>query len=190
MSRCLALDLGANLGYALFDGAKLIDYGVIRLPSAPSKKDGTILARRFKIINGLIIKYADRIDEVAYECTDWFLPANKGENFVGRLIREKKNRVVQRALVKIEALIEAACVVNNKIAVAVTVHEAKKNVTGKGNAGKDAVTKAVMDIFVSIGSSLQQDAIDAISVGLVLVARDDPLWRMTISGGNMVVDEL
>jgi Holliday junction resolvasome RuvABC endonuclease subunit len=174
----IALDIGAKTGYCVFDGMRIVECRSINLPSAPTKKEPSVLGRRYKIIKELLQRW--QLTHVYYECTDWFRSSSPSENFHARLTREKQNRVVQRSLGRIEALIESAAVELNLVAVPVRVHDAKKNLTDNGNASKERVAKAVKDLFPQMAQEGSQDALDSVSIMAWAIAQDDPMWKFSI----------
>jgi Holliday junction resolvasome RuvABC endonuclease subunit len=158
----IALDLGQHMGYCVFDGLKIIEYGTFNLPSVESKKEGRVLQRRYLSIKRFLEKHKD-VDQVFYEMTDWHRSGYPAESFSKRQLREKQNRVVQRALGRIEMAIEAACTELSMSPVPVLVHDAKKVLTGNGNASKDQVAKQIKLLFPNVKADTEQDALDAIS---------------------------
>ena len=175
----IALDLGQHLGYVLFEDFKLLDFGVLNLPSAALKAK-TLMGRRYEIMRRLLEKQTLQV--CYYEMTDWHLPAPPKEPRMVQLIREKKNRVVQRGLGRLEMAVEAACIELGLRAVAVKVSEAKRALTGIPNAPKARVAKAVREAFPYLPAAATQDALDAVSVAVYAMSLADPLWRMKIKG--------
>lgn len=169
----IALDLGTKLGYCVFDGCVVLAVGTINLPQA--SKSGSRMGRRYNAIKQLIRQWPD-IKTVYYECTDWSRPAFSGEGMWARRRRERINLTVQRALGRIEGLIESAGFELGLVVLPVTVKQAKKTLTGKANASKEEVKAAVKRIFQIENDS--QDALDAISVATWSMSQNDDLWRM------------
>lgn len=173
----LALDLGQHLGYVLFEDFKLVDFGVLNLPAA-AIKTRTLMGRRYEVIRRLLEGHTLKV--CYYEMTDWHLPAPPKEQRLSQLIREKKNRVVQRGLGRLEMAVEAACIELSLQAVAVKVSDAKRSLTGIPNAPKARVARAVREAFPYLPMAATQDALDAVSVAVWAMAQADPLWRMRI----------
>lgn len=180
----IALDLGENLGYCVFDGMRLLKGDLLKLPQATKKLSRP--RRRYLAIKSMLAaqKAEYGITVCYYEFTDWFLSAKKGESFRARLIREKRNRVVQRALGTLEATIEAACAELDIEAVPITVHEAKKAVTGNGNATKEMIANAILGLYPQLKEA-KQDTLDAASVMFCAVQRHDPILALRLASKGL-----
>jgi hypothetical protein len=165
------------MGYAVFDGVKLLKYGATRLPTG-SLKNMSVLGRRYQSIKHLLESFPG-LGTCYYEATDWHLGEKRGESVSARMLRENRNRTVARALGRIEALIESACVELGVRAVQITVHEAKRAATGNGNAGKEMVAEHVLNSFPQLKGQ-SQDTLDAVSV-MIAAQRENPLWRLQIA---------
>ncbi len=179
----IALDLGEHLGYCVFDGMRLLAFGLQKLGQATKKLSRP--RRRYMEIKALLAKARDEhgATVVYYEFTDWFLSSKKGENFRARLIREKRNRVVQRSLGGYEALVEAAAYEVGLQAFPVTVHDAKKAVTGKGNASKEMVAAAILGLYPVMKGSVQ-DTLDAASIMFCAVQQHEPLLALKLASAT------
>lgn len=174
-NRILALDIGSKTGYVCFRGLKYIESGRLLLPSP--------LPDQYRKLKELVVRLAP--DVLAYEMTDWHRPGDITEEYGPRLQREKINRMVQRGLGRKEAFCEAIGVELGILVRPVTVHKAKKSMTGKGNASKDTVEGFVREVFGPImGSRASTDEIDAFSVIAPLLEEIDVMWRLKIRKEN------
>lgn len=177
----VALDLGEHLGYAMFIGLDLVDCGTLRLPASRTKAH-SLLARRYREIKLFLISLADRCDglnEVLYEQTDWFLSAHRGDGPSAARIREHRNRVVQRALGRLEGLVESAAGELGLTCTAVALRDAKSALTGKPGANKDVVARHVAALFPGL-EGVGQDARDSLAVAAWRLARLDSHWRQRV----------
>lgn len=171
MARILALDIGTKTGFVCFDGLNYVESGKLLLPSK--------LPGQYKKIKELVVRL--KPSTLAYEMTDWHRPSAADEDYGPRLQREKINRMVQRGLGRKEAFCEAIGVELGIEVLPVTVHTAKRYMTGKGNASKETVEGCVREVFGPIMSdSATSDEIDAFAVIAPLLERIDPMWRMKI----------
>ena len=180
----IALDLGTKMGYVVFDGSKLLKYGAPVLPSG-AKGEVSVIGRRYEKIFKLLSEQQTEFGLATcyYEATDWHLGEKRGETLGARLERESRNRIVARALGRIEGLIESACFVLKIKAIQITVHEAKKATTGNGNAGKDEVAAQVLTLYPSLKGQTQ-DTLDAVSVMIAAVSAKSPMWRLELANKN------
>lgn len=180
----IALDLGTKMGFVTFNGPKLLKWGAPRLPTG-ALGDVSVIGRRYEKIHKLLDeqKTLFGLETCYYEATDWHLGDKRGETDGARLQRESQNRIVARALGRIEGLIESACFVLRLKAVQVTVHEAKRATTGNGNAGKELVAQQVLALYPQL-SGETQDTLDAVSVMIAVLAGKTPLWRLELANNN------
>lgn len=182
MSTFVALDLGVHLGYSVFAGGALQACATKRLPDN-GLKTLPLLARRYTVLKELLCQlqqlYPD-LTEVLYEQTDWFLSPKGHETEQARRIREFRNRNDQRALGRLEGLVEAACVELGLTPLPVKVRDAKKSLTGKMNAPKALVSQTVLTLYPDLKDA-GQDALDSISVAAWRLAQEDPLWATKLS---------
>ena len=173
----IALDLGQHLVYVLFEGFKLVDFGVLNLPGAATKAK-TLMGRRYEVMRRLLEGHTLQV--CYYEMTDWHMPALPRESRIAQLIREKKNRVVQRSLGRLEMAVEAACFELGVRAVAVKVSDAKQAVAGVKNAPKARVARAVRELFPDLPAAATQDALDAVRVAVWAMSQADPQLRVRV----------
>jgi len=178
----LALDLGQKMGFTYFEGLKIIECGTFNLPATATKKEGSVLTRKYIAIQRMIAKKP--VEHVYYEMTDWHRSGYPAEPFPMRQMREKQNRVVQRALGRIEMAIEAACFEYHAIPVAVAVHDAKRVLTGNGNASKAMIAKEIKSLFPQLKNESSQDAIDSVSIMIWAVSQESSMWRIDLANIN------
>jgi hypothetical protein len=201
---CVAIDLDSNGSFVILDtDGALIEYGGLKIPAQPRKgeSDSAFRGRKYAALKDIVrhgkevaANLGVNLTQVFSEESDWHRPIYPGcgkpyhtSDLQAGSIIDKQNRMVSRALGRLEGYIHSACIELCVEYTPIPVHEAKYAITsiaGKKDVSKKAVQRVVMGLCPQITTveptSLRESVCDAFAVGIAGLGRSDPLIPMRI----------